>query len=628
MSTCDPFFSNVVLLLNSSGAGGATVFTDDSLIGNPITTHDSAIVDNTNEVFAGFPVMLVPNLAAGSITAPDGTDFDLQTGDFTIDFWFWTDTPGAGPYQVFSKIGFTSVYPFEFTFGGVMAVNGADNIGTTQYTLPSAITMPANTWQLFSLERFGDIMTLFQNGVAMATVTMSPGQILGGNADPITLGLSVPGSGIYRFFDARITKGVARYGGVNYALPTEPYGLACATDVTVPDVTGEVLATAEANITGATLVVGTVTTAHNGIVPAGSVISQNPVGFTVVDSGTSVDLVESLGPAAFNVPNIVNTSLSIATSLLIAAGYVLGTVTYASSSLYIKGNVAVQNPVAGTAVAEGSPVDVVISTGRDGVQVPDLTGLTDDQARQAVLDVGLVVNTTTTAPSLTVPAGQVVGQNPPAGAFVASGSFVSYVLSSGPLTDDDIFDFEQTVISQYANSPTLLQLLLNFNGYLNQNANFAQFYTYIWNLDTAVGFGLDILGKIIGVPRLLRIPSSPTYFGFKDGTTPGDWKPFNEAPFFSRAANSTQSYLLDDDSYRRLIFTKALSNIASTTAPALNRLLMNLFPGRGNAYAKNLGGMAMQYTFDFELTPIELAILEQSNAVPGPVGVAISISSP
>ena len=64
---------------------------------------------------------------------------------------------------------------------------------------------------------------------------------------------------------------------------------------TVPDVTGLAQATAESNLTAANLVVGAVTTASSGSVPAGDVISQNPVGGTTAAEGSAVDLVVSLG---------------------------------------------------------------------------------------------------------------------------------------------------------------------------------------------------------------------------------------------------------------------------------------------------------------------------------------------
>ncbi|MHC4784120.1 MAG: PASTA domain-containing protein [Planctomycetota bacterium] len=57
-------------------------------------------------------------------------------------------------------------------------------------------------------------------------------------------------------------------------------------DVTVPDVTGQAQATAEGNIVAAGLTVGTVSSVCDAS-PAGTVLSQSPVGGGSVPPGTS-----------------------------------------------------------------------------------------------------------------------------------------------------------------------------------------------------------------------------------------------------------------------------------------------------------------------------------------------------
>jgi hypothetical protein len=68
------------------------------------------------------------------------------------------------------------------------------------------------------------------------------------------------------------------------------------TVVAVPDVTGQAEAAATTAITGAGLVVGTVSNATSATVPAGSVISQAPAGGAQATAGSAVDLVVSTGP--------------------------------------------------------------------------------------------------------------------------------------------------------------------------------------------------------------------------------------------------------------------------------------------------------------------------------------------
>ena len=185
-------------------------------------------------------------------------------------------------------------------------------------------------------------------------------------------------------------------------------------------------------------------------------------------------------------------------------------------------------------------------------------------------------------------------------------------------------NFERTIISQYANSPTILQLVQNMNEYVDPQANFDAFYNLVWNVDTAVGFGLDIWGRIVGVSRLLQIPGADPIVGFDNPSIPKDWFPMSFGRFATEG-EPTVAYNLLDDAYRVLILAKALANITTTTAPAMNQLLRNLFPRRGRCYVRDLRHMSMQFVFNFALTTIEYAILTQSGALPHPAGVFFSV---
>lgn len=184
---------------------------------------------------------------------------------------------------------------------------------------------------------------------------------------------------------------------------------------------------------------------------------------------------------------------------------------------------------------------------------------------------------------------------------------------------------EQTILSQYANSPTLVQLIQNMNDYIDPSADIDAFYDMVWNVDTAQGFGLDTWGKIVGLEngRLLKIPSAEINLGFDEAGT-SSATPFGSGVFYT-GNTVTQSYYLGDDAFRTLILVKAMANISDGSIPSYNQLLQNLFKGRGRCYVNDLGNMQMRYTFEFYLEPYEVAILTQSGAMPRPTGVLASI---
>ena len=200
----------------------------------------------------------------------------------------------------------------------------------------------------------------------------------------------------------------------------------------VPNVVGLTQAAATTAITGAGLVLGNVTTQNSGSVPAGSVISQNPLGGASVAPGSAVDLVVSSGPAPVSVPNVVGLTQAAATTAITGAGLVLGNVTTQNSGSVPAGSVISQSPLAGASVAPGSAVDLVVSSGPAPVSVPNVVGLTQAAATTAITGAGLVLGNVTTQYSATVPAGSVISQNPLGGTSVAPGSAVDLVVSSGP----------------------------------------------------------------------------------------------------------------------------------------------------------------------------------------------------
>jgi len=164
-----------------------------------------------------------------------------------------------------------------------------------------------------------------------------------------------------------------------------------------------------------------------------------------------------------------------------------------------------------------------------------------------------------------------------------------------------MLNVEQTIISQYGNSATITQLILNMNEYIDPRIDIDNFYNYVWNVETAQGFGLDIWGRIVQIDRMINVPV--------DTPNPGG------LPF------TPGVYSMSDDEYRHVILIKALANITNCTAGNLNQLLQKLFATRGRCYALDMGGMTMRLTFEFWLKPYEYVILTTTGVSPRPAGV-------
>jgi hypothetical protein len=182
-------------------------------------------------------------------------------------------------------------------------------------------------------------------------------------------------------------------------------------------------------------------------------------------------------------------------------------------------------------------------------------------------------------------------------------------------------DFTATLLSQFATSPSITADVANWNAWIRPDIDLDNFYSYVWNVQTAQGFGLDILGRIVGVTRNITIPGVNVDFGFKEAL-PGSYG-FGQAPFYNGQSTSSV-YQLADDAFRTLILAKAAINICSLTCQSINALLQLLFPGRGNCFVVDLGNMQMRYVFEFPLQPWELAIVN-GGFLPRPSGVLATV---
>lgn len=201
----------------------------------------------------------------------------------------------------------------------------------------------------------------------------------------------------------------------------------------VPNFVGKPVAEATAGIEAVGLTVGKVTysgTTVAGVVD-GTVTSQTPAPSTQVAAGSQVDLVVS-GAQKASVPSVIGLTQADAAAAVQGAGFVVGSVTQVTTSTVPAGSVVSQSPAAGATLAQGGTVTFSIAVAPPAAgTVPDLSGLSGDQASDAVAAAGFkpkVVRQT----NADVAAGFVIDQNPAAGVQAAPGSTVTIVVSSGP----------------------------------------------------------------------------------------------------------------------------------------------------------------------------------------------------
>ena len=204
--------------------------------------------------------------------------------------------------------------------------------------------------------------------------------------------------------------------------------------VKVPNVVDAKEADAEKEIEDAGLIVKKEFEASDDV-DAGRVISVSPDAGTEVEEGSEVTIVVSTGPETkmVPVPKLVGREAADAEAALTSAGLV-GSVTEQYSD-EPAGQVISQSPLEGEQVEEGSTVSYVVSLGPETktVTVPNLTtGMTREEAEQALTAAGLKVGTVTEANSSSITPGYVMNQTISPGTEVAEGTAVGFTVSIGP----------------------------------------------------------------------------------------------------------------------------------------------------------------------------------------------------
>jgi eukaryotic-like serine/threonine-protein kinase len=203
--------------------------------------------------------------------------------------------------------------------------------------------------------------------------------------------------------------------------------------VTIPDVAGQPAAEAERTLEELGLVVVTRNEVDD-TVQQGRVIRTDPPAGTAAEEGSTVTMLVSGGPGLQTVPDVVGLDSTAAHAAVVRAGFEVDVVEQPNDTVP-ENRVISQEPGAGAQAERGSLVTLTISTGPEDVDVPNLTGLTEDAARAELERAGLQLGGVSTAESDAVAPGRVISQNPGRGTTVARGASVSIVLAIEPEPD-------------------------------------------------------------------------------------------------------------------------------------------------------------------------------------------------
>lgn len=182
---------------------------------------------------------------------------------------------------------------------------------------------------------------------------------------------------------------MATSGGFEGPTPSPSVTSSEPATATVPTLTNMSESQARTAVENAGLIFARGTDISSNTVEKGLAVSSNPAFGTEVQQGSTVRVSFSSGPESVQVPDLTGMTTAQASQALQNVGLIIGSVTNVDDPSQDKDRIVTQTPEADSTVDPGSSVNVQIASGL--VVVPDLGGMTESEASQALSDAGLLM---------------------------------------------------------------------------------------------------------------------------------------------------------------------------------------------------------------------------------------------
>jgi len=206
--------SNTQLLANFTNAG---IY--DATSKNDLETVGNAQISTTQSKFGGSSMYF--DGTGDWLTIPNGQNFVFGSGDWTVELWV---RPASSSRQGFATLGNSTGtnIPWEVGINASGKFRALVQTSGGQVIIDGTTTPSANTWYHVAVARYGGTVTLYVNGVAEATGSVSTNALVT-ETSPVYVGAYNYGFPLTGYIDdLRVTKGIARYTS-NFIPPTTAF---------------------------------------------------------------------------------------------------------------------------------------------------------------------------------------------------------------------------------------------------------------------------------------------------------------------------------------------------------------------------------------------------------------------
>jgi hypothetical protein len=216
------------LLLHGDGTNGSTTFTDSEILAKTVTRYGNAQISTAQSKFGGASMLFDGD--TDSVGVSDSADFDVGSGDFTIDFWWrrgviQLDEHICGQCDAAGTPASTSVLMMIASNELRLSVCSS----TTTYSANSSgFSTDTSTWNHIAGVRNGNTLSIYLNGTSVGSTSVA-GVTVNNSSNRWSIGTIGEYSNVlyslHGYIDEfRFSKGIARWTA-NFTPPTQSYAL-------------------------------------------------------------------------------------------------------------------------------------------------------------------------------------------------------------------------------------------------------------------------------------------------------------------------------------------------------------------------------------------------------------------
>ncbi len=223
-----------VLLIHSNTTEGSTTFTDSSFYNHAISAINGAIHSTDTAKFGASSIKYTGSSFShwngGAVQTPNSDDFNLGSGDFTIDLWvkFALHNGGGFGATFIAQESFTPVYSVNSFYlvdnAGLKLYFAYSTDGSNHLSFQENWSPATNTWYHLACVRNGANLYFFVNGNQLGTPkNLGSASLYYDSNGKLSVGGRNDGGSLNGYIDEfRLSKGIARWTS-NFTPPNSIY---------------------------------------------------------------------------------------------------------------------------------------------------------------------------------------------------------------------------------------------------------------------------------------------------------------------------------------------------------------------------------------------------------------------